>query len=183
MEDPFNTQTDILSLENTYIERSKKNGHFELECKLIKIFPEKINRGINKDNLMNIAVWKSPRIIHHIEENCDNEVSEISRAAFASEKYVRPIILTWLKGVQLPMASSILHFAYPDIYPIVDFRALRSVKSGFKGNDLTFSQWKEYVDFCQKLAGKYKVSMRTLDRALWKLDEIQNPTMRGARRG
>ena len=71
-----------------------------------------------------------------------------------------------LRGVGLPTASVLLHFAMPDRYPILDVRALESL--GVTGNpSRTVAFWLGYVDACRALAAAHGVSLRTLDKALW----------------
>jgi hypothetical protein len=66
----------------------------------------------------------------------------------------------------MPTASTLLYFAFPDDYPILDVRALQSlgVKSR-SGYSVTF--WLNYLDACRALARRAGVSLRTLDKALW----------------
>ena len=72
-----------------------------------------------------------------------------------------------LRGVQWPMASVILHFAFPDRYPILDVRAMSTV-GGSKY--YTFEKWREYVNLCRETATAHDITMRDLDRALWAFD-------------
>ena len=68
----------------------------------------------------------------------------------------------------MPTASTLLHFAFPDDYPILDVRALESL--GLHGQEHRYtdrhsgSSTSRLVD---KLAMRHDVSMRTLDKALW----------------
>ncbi|HQL94014.1 MAG TPA: hypothetical protein PL005_05005, partial [Candidatus Hydrogenedentes bacterium] len=74
---------------------------------------------------------------------------------------------TLLAGVSWPTASVFLHFAFPEKYPILDFRALWSLNIDPPPKQYTFPFWKEYADFCRNLSGEAGVSLRTLDKALW----------------
>jgi hypothetical protein len=76
-----------------------------------------------------------------------------------------------LTGVKWPTASVFLHFALPDCYPILDFRALWSLKTEVPAQ-YSFRFWSSYADFCRKLLAQAGVSMRVLDQALWKYSEI-----------
>ena len=68
------------------------------------------------------------------------------------------------------MASVILHFTFPDRYPIVDERAMNSVGGSTR---YTFEKWLSYVKLCRQKASDYGVSMRVLDQALWTYDKLQ----------
>jgi hypothetical protein len=74
--------------------------------------------------------------------------------------------LTELKGVGVPVASSLLHFAFPRRYPILDVRALESL--GRKSRSVyPVGFWVDYVEACQRIARDNAISIRTLDKALW----------------
>ena len=80
-------------------------------------------------------------------------------------------VLMGLPGVGVAVASVVLHFADPDRYPIYDVRvrtALRrvGVKRRFPP---TASGWALYAAVLRELAVRHRVSLRTLDKALWRL--------------
>jgi len=75
-------------------------------------------------------------------------------------------VLLLLNGVHWPTASVILHFCHADPYPILDVRALWSLGIDANTVPYNFEFWNEYTQFCRKLAGEAKVTMRELDRAL-----------------
>ena len=81
-----------------------------------------------------------------------------------------------LHGVRIPMGSVILHWFHEDRYPIWDRYAIWSVQldqSQYKNN---FERWKAYTLFCRDVGERYKVCMRTLDRALKKYGEAKMPS-------
>ncbi len=120
----------------------------------------------DKRALEQFAHWKSPRIVHHIEKNGTQFVQEITRLALLStNERVRIEVPTVLCGVLYPMSSVLLHFAFPDRYPILDFRALWSL--GVVSSKHDFQLWNDYACCCRGLARSAGVSLRTLDRALW----------------
>jgi hypothetical protein len=124
-----------------------------------------------QDDLIAVAAWKwrGGRTRRLCADNTKAEVVEISSASFAAtSERLRIGVLLALRGVQWPMASVILHFAFPDRYPILDVRAMKSVGGS---THYTFEKWSEYADLCRKAAAKYDVSMRTLDKALWAYDK------------
>ena len=91
-------------------------------------------------------------------------MKENSNTSFTA-KSERPRIgvLLALRGVQWPMASVILHFAFPDRYPILDVRAMKTVGGS---THYTFEKWNEYVDLCQKKTAACDITMRELEGAL-----------------
>lgn len=66
------------------------------------------------------------------------------------------------------MASVILHFAFPDQYPILDVRAMNSVGAS---KHYTLAKWTQYSELCRDAAAEHGVSLRTLDKALWAYDK------------
>ena len=127
----------------------------------------KSHRYLNKDRFMKLCLWKSARQKKNYEKNDDLTIKEITRFSFStkSEK-ARSESLFVLDGVSYPVASTILHFAFPDKYPIMDFRVIWSL-GWEQPKYYTFDFWQKYVDELRKLTKRYKVSLRTLDKALW----------------
>lgn len=135
------------------------------------------HRGhITRDDLVEVAKWKwkGGRTRNLCRENSEAEVEEISAVSFAAKsERLRIGALLALRGVQWPMASVILHFAFPDKYPILDVRVMNTVG----GSTLyTFEKWAEYTSLCQKTAIEFGVSLRDLDRALWAFDKERGVT-------
>ena len=126
---------------------------------------------LTRDDFIKIGRWKSPRPTKYYESNSEALVKEISNIAFCTTNEELKIgILTLLKGCSYPVASVILHFKYPNHYPIIDFRALWSLR-GIKPPNYTYEFWQKYVDDTRSIAGQLKVDIRTLDKALWKYSE------------
>ena len=130
---------------------------------------------LTKDELYELAYWKSHRSAHWICENSDDFVTEITRSAFsANSDWAKLMTLTALQGVKEPTASAILHF-YDEEYPILDIHALWSV--GLPWTTRTsYPFWLDYIEFCRDTANRNSVSMRELDRALWKFSSDYGKT-------
>ena len=147
---------------------AKKNIYSREEKDLILQKAPVQNTGyLDKGQLQMVARWKAPRSAGHVTKNSDAFVKEVSEFALqSSDERVRIEALTLLDGVQWPTASVILHLFHTDPYPILDFRALWSVRLEVP-KQYIFSFWWPYVEFTRKVAARNKVDMRTLDRALW----------------
>jgi hypothetical protein len=146
------------------------------ETELMNLCPHIQEAGfITKNELRLIANWKSPRSAGHIEKNSEEYIKEITAWSFsATDERSKIEVLTLLNGVKWPSASVILHLFHKNNYPLLDFRALWSVETDVP-NQYTFEFWWPYVEYCRGLADKNKISMRTLDRALWQYSkENQN---------
>lgn len=138
------------------------------DAKLADLMSEAVRRGhMQLDDLVAVAKWKwrGSRTCDLVKLNKKNDVEEATKISFSttSERLKIGALLS-LSGVQWPMASVILHFAFPSSYPILDVRAMASVKA--KPN-YSFSMWLAYTDLCRSKACELNVSMRDLDRALW----------------
>jgi hypothetical protein len=137
---------------------------YELES---VIAPAAQARGyFTKSEFLALCHWKTPRTGPRCAENEENFVKEVTRIALTSpNERLRIEVLTLLRGVDWPTASTILHFGYKDQYPILDFRALWSLGIGtVPYRDFAF--WSSYTNYCQ-LARRARVTMRVIDRALW----------------
>jgi hypothetical protein len=120
-----------------------------------------------KPELVLICEGKTARSKSHVAKNTDAFVESITRAAFATEdESERIAALCVLRGVEAPTASVLLHFAFPDRYPIIDWRALESLGEPEQAT-YPVRYWLSYVDVCRKLALEAGVTLRVLDKALW----------------
>ncbi|WP_421055603.1 hypothetical protein [Leisingera sp. D0M16] len=126
---------------------------------------------MRRNDLIEVASWKwrGGRTRQLCGQNTESEVEEITRASFAAKsERLRIGALLSLRGVQWPMASVILHFAFPDRYPILDVRAMNTVGGS---THYTFEKWQVYLEMCQAEAKSHGITMRTLDKALWAFDK------------
>lgn len=116
------------------------------------------------------ARWKYPgnRLVSLVDENTSDEVAEITRVSFAAaSERLRISALLTLHGIGWPMASVILHFGFPGLYPILDVRVMRTIDGPRTYN---FGSWTRTTKFCRNKSVEYGVTMRELDRALWTHD-------------
>jgi hypothetical protein len=120
-----------------------------------------------RDEFMTIASWKTGRTRSKLDQNDARTVEETTaRAIEATDEAARMEAMLELRGVGVPTASSLLQFAFPDDYPILDVRALESL--GQKRRPAyPVSFWVGYLDACRALAREAGVGIRVLDKALW----------------
>ena len=129
---------------------------------------------LTREELRWIGEWKSPRIRPQIARNTESGVRGVTSAAFQARSDVTRLdVLLGLRGVGVAVASVILHFADPARYPIYDVRvraALRRI--GIRRRfPPTGAAWAAYAAVLRRLAARHRVSLRTLDKALWRLGE------------
>lgn len=137
-------------------------------------YPKETNlehfRGVaylSLEQLHEIVRWKSKRRANLVLSNSKDFVREITAFAFSSKQEESRIgALTLLRGVQYPTASVILHFCVSDAYPILDYRALWSLRVR-QPTTYTADFWIEYVNVCRSLAKRHGMAVREFDKALW----------------
>lgn len=121
-----------------------------------------------RDEFLTVVGWKSNRTLPLAERNpAQAIVDATARALAADDEITRVVSLLALDGVGVPVASALLHFAYPDRYPILDFRALATLGTLTRGTSYTPDFWVDYLRQCQAIAKDAGVSIRELDKALW----------------
>lgn len=127
----------------------------------------KTHRYLNKAALVAVAKWKAPRIIRHCEKNSEKFIEEITRFALgSSNEEVQIKALMVLDGVSWPVASVILHFAFPEKYTVLDFRALEALGLP-QPTQYNYGFWQKYCSETRNLSLKTGLSLRVIDKALW----------------
>lgn len=147
---------------------------------------DKNPRPLDSEHFMDLAMWKSPRPKRYYERNSDAFIRQVTKHAFqASDGRLQLHILMALEGVGVPVASAILHFAFPDTYPIMDVRVLRTLRrAGLWRRDearsFTTAGWLEYVQSMREHSQEVQVDLRDLEKALWAFDKYGGRPREGA---
>lgn len=126
------------------------------------------DRGyIQKNELLTIAHWKSPRSAGHIDSNTEDYVREITGFALsAKSERARIESLTMLDGVKWPTASVLLHLYHRNPYPIMDYRVLWTMSLEVP-TQYTYPFWHDYTEVFRELMASTGLRKRELDRGLW----------------
>ncbi len=118
------------------------------------------NSSIDINDLRRVSLWKLNRILNV----SDNTIKDLRKLASLKNieidsEFSKNIInkLVSSDGIGFPMASAILKFIRPDIFPIIDVRAYRALT----GNKIYSSQYKielytKYAQQLRKYADKLK---------------------------
>jgi hypothetical protein len=132
-------------------------------------------RYLDKPHFVDIARWKSQLPLRHYQSNDGPLVREVTALAFAARRDdLRLRLLTLLNGVGVPVASTILHFAFPGRYAIMDVRAVTTLTHlGLWTRPVQFSvaDWQVYTHLMRDHAKELGVTLRELDKALWAFDK------------
>lgn len=170
----------LIEYANRYEDQaSAKDKKLEVELKEV-LFGRKY---LNLDELIKVGIWKAPRIVRHCKNNDPEAVFEITKLGLsAKSEQARISILMSVNGVSWPMASVILHFAFPNTYPILDFRAIWSLGWGNSPASYTFEYWKKYFTKIRAISKNLSLDIRTIDKALWQYSK-ENQKRRDVGRG
>lgn len=96
---------------------------------LVRLVDGEISRhgSLTRPTFIRLIEWKSPRIRPIFERRDYAEYREGVAAALLAPEDEKLPALDALHGIGAPVASTILHFIYPDDYPIIDFRTARAL--------------------------------------------------------
>ena len=141
---------------------------------------DKLEGDFNQDIINQIVLWKVNRYASIDTEtlgklnNLSKEDSEINI------EFTRQILdkLLNIKGIQLPMASSILRFKNPNIYQIIDQRVYRFIMGKEIKEPYSITKKVEYyLDYLNKLKSvceEFKIDFSQSDRIFYELDKKFN---------
>jgi len=152
-----------------YIKKYRQNWKEKDRKTFERIHSELLkNRFLNREQLYEVACWKTHRKSKIVKNNPDEIVKDVTELALkiTSEKYKIRILCT-LDGIGIPRASAILTMDNPDEYGIIDrytWLALKGKeKIGFNEKD-----WITYLEQIKGLAKKHGKTPREIDMALMK---------------
>lgn len=158
------SKDSIIKYSKLYDERYRKTDDWSVEKEIKEWL--KSHRYLDKERFIKIGLWKSKRPRKRYESNDGKTVREITQFSFRAEsERARIESLFVLKGVFYPLASVILHFAFPERYPILDYRALWSL--GWNNTVYNFDFWQKYCEKIREIAKTVSEDIRTIDKALW----------------
>ena len=145
------------------------------------------NHNDYDQNLLNeIILWKVNRYakLGSVLTDLINRISPLDQKINVdlTKEIIRKLLRT--KGIQLPMASTILRFKNPTIYQIIDQRVYRII---YEGRVLKLSQsnsdkkieektelYLNYLEDLKQACDKLKIPFTTADRVLYQADKRIN---------
>ena len=127
-----------------------------------------------------ILNWKSARSKGTIRKQQYEEFSKTFTEILSIENKLEKLIK--LHGIHISIASCILHFIYPDDYPIVDFRTIEALQLlGYIDKDVKMSDIRDiikgyyfYRSIILEISKKVKKKLREIDKALFKFHKIKS---------
>jgi len=132
-------------------------------------------KHLDKGHFVRLARWAAPRQLAAYQSNGPPFVGQATRLAYqALDVRLKVHILSGMSGVSVTVAAAILHFFHPRLFPIFDVRARTTLKkAGFwprRVDDAGVEAWDDYVLVMRRLARRFRVSLRDLDKALYAYD-------------
>jgi hypothetical protein len=143
---------------------------FEQEAEALAIGAAARERGYYlRPEFIRICLWKTARVGRRLQNNSSEEVANATRLALGGEG-IKPLL--HLDGVSWGRASTLLHLALPDLYPILDHRAVHALGASWP-SAVSFGFWSDLVAEFRATRERAGVSGRELDRALWQWSSEQ----------
>ena len=135
---------------------------------------------ISESTFDRIINWKSARSKGNIHKQKYEEISKTFTEILSIENKLEK--LKGIYGIGISIASCILHFIYPDVYPIVDFRTIEALQSlGHIDKDVKMTNIRDdiegydsYRSIILDISKKVKRKLREIDRALFKFHKIKS---------
>ena len=139
--------------------------------KVLKEVGERVReRGhYDRQDFMTVGRWKSPRPTRSMASNTDEMIRDISATALTAPLPIQHLVLDLLKGVSIPMASSLLMVWQPEQHTVIDVRAVATlVNNGeIPSPKRAYPPYMEYLAVCTAISERCSRSLRLLDRALY----------------
>ena len=144
---------------------------------------EKEDYRENQDIINEIVLWKLNRRPQISEKGIEAiyKLEVIKAPVEAADSELTQEVLTLLlnyRGMKLPMASTVLHFYYPDIFPIIDQRAYRELYGKEYPNTMIkipklIDLYGQYIIDCYNFHQKMcpEIPFSKLDKILYQIDK------------
>ena len=131
-------------------------------------------REFSRAEFLLMCRWKSPRAMHHYRRNSVVRIRNVSRATLGTRDERRRIeLLTGLRGVSVPIASSILTLIDPGRYGALDIRVwqllwtLDVVQSKPQGRGFSADDWEQYLKVLRRHARQLGAPVRAVEYTLF----------------
>jgi len=139
-----------------------------------RLRPVRARGYLTRGELEAVCLWKSARAIQHIRSNSASQIRTATRRALSTTSERRRLEeLMALRGVSVPMASSILTLVNPRRYGVIDIRvwqllhAIGAVTKKPAGVGFGFNDWHEFLTILRYFAKKFNVNARDIERSLF----------------
>jgi hypothetical protein len=124
---------------------------------------------ISKQTFIRILNWKSPRVKGIVRLDEFGVYEKGISGAYSAEEIEKLKKLILLHGIGTPVGSTILHFIYPNTFPIIDIRTAETLYYAcrIKSKSTDFSHYASFRSEMLKIAKENpRFTLREVDRAL-----------------
>jgi hypothetical protein len=132
------------------------------------------NKTLSRNTFTAIIDWKSARAKGKIDWD-DFQLYQIAILyVLELPDKLKLALLCGLDGIELPVGSTILHFMYPDRFPIVDYRVTEVLNDAGIISSQTISKrtYRSYKEAIVDIVKQTGCDIRTIDRALFAYHKI-----------
>ena len=152
------------------------NAIIDLVCRDIEA-----SRTIKKATFEKIIRWKSPRSKGLIAWDDYGRYRRTIRRSTEISDDEKMKVLVELPGIGAPVAATILHFIYPGVFPIYDFRTVETLRHfGYLGRKTVsvanYHEFRKAISDIQIAVRRY--NLRQIDRALFAYHKINTGIFR-----
>lgn len=173
----------------TALDWHSKGGNFSEFLDDFKYQPEltkkldSLGQSFSQPLINEIVLWKVNRYVEIPRELLSslNTLHSLRPGEYKKGEIQLKNLLA-CKGVRLPMASTILRFANPDVFQIYDRHICRAMDGGFeplspkKPEEAVEKYW-GFLSHLDVLCKQLKISFKDADRILFIFDKSQNPPL------
>lgn len=172
------------SIKDTDFQLVKPDDEFKYQKGLTNKL-DKLTGNFDQATINEIVLWKVNRYAELTPELI-NQLNSINKTdTKMNEELTRTILrgLLSAKGIQLPMASTILRFKNPKIYQILDQRVFRIIYGeklnlGYNQNNKKTEEqieiYLEYLTYLREVSRKLHIEFELSDRILFMADRRIN---------
>lgn len=134
--------------------------------------------SVSIDDLRRVALWKMNRVLN-VPDHLLTKLGALAvkhdlthRDAF-SKTLIEELVKS--DGIGYPMASAILKFLRPDIFPIIDVRAYRALNGErIYQAKYSYELYMVYIDKLLEIANKKDLPLNKIDEYLYAFDKKHN---------
>lgn len=139
------------------------------------------SRRISEETFVRIIKWKARRLLGKgwigkklQSKGYEKAYGKVIADGIRLRDEERIGFLSMAPGIKAPVASTILHFMYPNEFPIMDFRTVRVLnKKGYiKWKERNVENYPEFRRALQTISDRTRHSLREIDMALFAYDKM-----------
>lgn len=168
----FDSNEDILQYDFNYNKAETENISLEFT---------NIRNGkddITIHNLRRVALWKLDRVMN-VPESVFVLLDSLAKSdnIDIQDPKIEMIVTSLLEceWIGFPMASAILKFLRPDIFPIIDVRAYRAIYGKkIYSSQYTFTKYLAYIKKIYEIRDKTGRNLEEIDQQLYEFDKKYN---------